>query len=168
MRIHTTHTRDAALRELHRINRWMIAASVVLTGVLTDVAANAFPGRTVKSVTKTKATGGHSGDTKGALPAAYPPVREHWHRPNRLRVPPANRHPLRNPRLLGNPHLRRKRQAARETVPAQESEPARASPAQESAPTQEAAAEPAQESAPVQEAAPEPAQESAPVVSGGS
>ena len=31
MRIHTTHTRDAALRELRRANRWLVAGSVVLT-----------------------------------------------------------------------------------------------------------------------------------------
>ena len=41
-RSHTTHTRDAALRDLQRINRWMIAGSVILTGVLSDVAANAL------------------------------------------------------------------------------------------------------------------------------
>ena len=45
MRIHTTHTRDAALRQLSHINRWLIAGSVLLTGVLTEAAANAFPGR---------------------------------------------------------------------------------------------------------------------------
>jgi hypothetical protein len=54
MRIHTTHTRDAALQQLHRINRWLLAGSVLLTGTFTEVAAHAFPGRTVK---KTAATG---------------------------------------------------------------------------------------------------------------
>ena len=34
MRTHTAHTRDAALRQLRRANRWMIAGSVALTGVL--------------------------------------------------------------------------------------------------------------------------------------
>lgn len=54
MRIHTTHTRDAALQQLHRMNRWLLAGSVLLTGAFTEVAAHAFPGRTVK---KTAAAG---------------------------------------------------------------------------------------------------------------
>jgi hypothetical protein len=57
MRTHTTHTRDAALRELSRINRGLIAGSVLLTGALTDVAANAFPGSKVK--TAVLPAGGH-------------------------------------------------------------------------------------------------------------
>ena len=42
--LHTPNSRAAALRRLARANRWLLAASVVVTGVLTDVAANAFPG----------------------------------------------------------------------------------------------------------------------------
>ncbi len=49
MRNHTTHTRDAALRRLGRINRWLVAGSILLTGVLADVAAQAFPGKTKRS-----------------------------------------------------------------------------------------------------------------------
>jgi hypothetical protein len=62
MPIHTTHTRDAALRQLHRINRWLIAGSVVLTGVFADAAAHAFPGRTTKTATasKVKRSGAHT------------------------------------------------------------------------------------------------------------
>jgi hypothetical protein len=44
---HTGRTRDAALRRLSRTNRWLIAGTALLTGVLTDVAANAFPGHKV-------------------------------------------------------------------------------------------------------------------------
>jgi hypothetical protein len=47
MRQFTSHTRDAALRRLSRANRWLIAGSVALTGVFAEVAANAFPGKTV-------------------------------------------------------------------------------------------------------------------------
>ena len=47
---HTTRTRDAALRRLAHANRWLIAGSAALTGAFTAVAANAFPGRAVKSV----------------------------------------------------------------------------------------------------------------------
>ena len=51
MAIHTTHTRDAALRELGRLNRWLIAGSVALTGLFAEAAASAFPGKTVKPAT---------------------------------------------------------------------------------------------------------------------
>jgi hypothetical protein len=60
MRIHTTHTRDAALRELNRITRWLIAGSVVLTGVLSDVAASAFSGRSTKHGTNIKSAAAHA------------------------------------------------------------------------------------------------------------
>src|ERR1700733_3892099 len=153
MRIHTTHTRDAALRELHKINRWMIAGSVVLTGLLTDVAANAFPGKTVKNVTRSKATRGHRGHTKasstGSASAGAGALAPPKHAPNAASESTSSQESA----------------PAQENAPAQESAPAQETePAQESAPAQE----PAQESAPVQEVAPEPAQESAPVVSGGS
>lgn len=61
MRQHSGHARDAALRRLSRVNRWLIAGSVALTGVLTEVAAQAFPGRTL-----------HTGSTnpKGATGSA--------------------------------------------------------------------------------------------------
>ena len=41
--------RDAALLKLGRVNRWLIAGSVLLTGALSEVAAQAFPGKTVKA-----------------------------------------------------------------------------------------------------------------------
>jgi hypothetical protein len=47
MRKHSAHARDAALRRLARANRWLIAGSVALTAVLTEVAAQAFPGKTL-------------------------------------------------------------------------------------------------------------------------
>lgn len=46
---HTPRSRDAALRRLASSNRWLIAGSTVLTGIFTAVAANAFPGHTVKT-----------------------------------------------------------------------------------------------------------------------
>jgi hypothetical protein len=48
-RPHTTRTRDAALRRLARSNRWLLAGSTALAGMLTAVAANAFPGKAVKT-----------------------------------------------------------------------------------------------------------------------
>jgi hypothetical protein len=55
MHTHTSHTRDAALRQLHRINRWLVAVSVILTGVFAETAAHAFPGRTTKAASASRA-----------------------------------------------------------------------------------------------------------------
>jgi hypothetical protein len=155
MHIHTTHTRDAALRELTRINRWLIAGSVLLAGALTDVAAHAFPGRKVKqsSTLKTKSA---RGDAKaGASHASASPSSSSSH---------ALQPPAQAPSAVNEASS-----SAREPTPTQESVPAQESaPEQESVPAREPA--PSQESAPVHESAPEPevAQEPAPVVSGGS
>ena len=48
MKPHTTHSRDSAVRRLSLSTRWMIAGSVALTGALSEVAAQAFPGKTLK------------------------------------------------------------------------------------------------------------------------
>jgi hypothetical protein len=42
--------RDAALRRLGNVNRLLAAGSLVAAGVLTDVAANAFPGHSPASL----------------------------------------------------------------------------------------------------------------------
>jgi len=65
MRPHHSHTRDSSLRRLALANRWLIAGSVALTGVLTEVAAQAFPGKakassTTSSTQKAKTTTHHS------------------------------------------------------------------------------------------------------------
>jgi hypothetical protein len=52
---HTPSARDAALRRLSRAKRWLLAGTVTLTGVLTAVAASAFPGKSIKSTTGGKA-----------------------------------------------------------------------------------------------------------------
>jgi hypothetical protein len=146
-RTHTTHTRDAALRQLKRINRWLIAGSVVLTGVLADVAANAFPGKTSKNASASskkaskphaKHTGGTSKTTTGVL---HPPKQ----------APQASSEAESAPT-----------EPAQEAPPQESSAPAQEAPV-EAAPQQESA--PAPEAAPSQEAAPE---EPGPVVSGGS
>jgi hypothetical protein len=150
MRSQATYTRDAALHKLARINRWLIAGSVALTAVLSDVAAQAFPGKP-KSAAATAATGSSAHSTH--QPSASP---------GGSLKPPAQA-----PRTAT--------EASPESAPAQESAPApESTPAPESAPAQEPApqesepaAAPPQESAPAPESAPvqEP---SAPVVSGGS
>ncbi|MHB8492477.1 MAG: hypothetical protein ACYDA6_09745 [Solirubrobacteraceae bacterium] len=46
---HTPRSRDAALAKLTNVKRLLFAGTTALTGALTVVAANAFPGRTVKA-----------------------------------------------------------------------------------------------------------------------
>jgi hypothetical protein len=41
--------REAGLRRLLFAKRWILAGSVTLTGLLAGVAANAFPGKTLKT-----------------------------------------------------------------------------------------------------------------------
>lgn len=153
MQTHTTQSRDAALRQLHRINRWLIAGSVVLTGVLTDVAAHAFPGKTLKSGSL-KASHSSAGGKGGARKASaatgslQPPEQ----------APQAS---TESPSQESAP--------THESVPSQEStQSGESARAQESTPAGESA--PAQESTPAQESAPAQAagESSEPVVSGGS
>jgi hypothetical protein len=81
MRQFTSHTRDTALRRLSRANRWLIAGSVALTGVLSEVAANAFAGKTLpegtsgsRSSSKAAGTSSSTTTTPGPLqPPAHAP-----------------------------------------------------------------------------------------------
>lgn len=61
MPLHTARTRDAALRRLAKSNRWLIAGSAALTGVFTAVAANAFPGHTLKKGAANTSAGSRTG-----------------------------------------------------------------------------------------------------------
>jgi hypothetical protein len=125
--IHTTHTRDAALRELRRLNRWLLAGSVALTGLFAEAAASAFPGKTAKPATS------HRGK-RTAKPTPKPASTS-----TQALQPPAEA-----PRAGAETQT-----SAQADAPPQDS-----APAQESVPAQESA--PAQESVPVQESAPEP------------
>jgi hypothetical protein len=143
MRHHTTRARERSLRRLSRINRWLLAGSVTLTGILTEVAAHAFP-------SKSEATGKASA-AKGRA-----------HRKDPSNGSSTSSKSLRPPAQA--PQAAPEAQAAPETEGAGES--ARES-ATEPAPAREAP--PAEESAPAREAAPKRAPEAeAPVVSGGS
>ncbi|MGA9859835.1 MAG: hypothetical protein WBQ18_18365, partial [Solirubrobacteraceae bacterium] len=51
MRSATARRRDTGLRRLRTVNRVLIAAAVGLTGLLSDVAANAFPGHKRRAAT---------------------------------------------------------------------------------------------------------------------
>jgi hypothetical protein len=148
--IHTPRSRDAALRRLSRVNRWLIAGSAVLTGVLTDVAANAFPGHTIR---------------KGS---ARPTARK--------ALAHARRHrPIAPPKHAPKPDTTTQQAAPPpvEEAQAPSTEAAEAPPAETPAPaTHEAAPEPTHESAPAPaeeaphtQASPPPEE---PVVSGGS
>jgi hypothetical protein len=163
MRIYTTHTRDAALRELGRLNRWLVAGSVVLTGAFAEAAANAFPGKASKPASVTR------GKASGARTTAHAKTSTHPLQP-----------PAQAPRATAEAQSHSSTQSApaQETTPAQESTPApeshESAPAQESTPAPEShqtapaqESTPPQESTPAQEPAPAP-EASAPVVSGGS
>jgi outer membrane biosynthesis protein TonB len=139
--------RDAALQKLRRVNRWAIAGSVALTGVLSEAAAQAFPGKTVHTGAAANSGQAQRGANKSSGSSTTSPG------------------PLRPPEQAPQASPESEPQESQESAPAQtpsESNPS--TPSQESTPSQ-----PAQEStpaAPAQEAA--PPQESAPTVSGGS
>ncbi len=44
----SSNLREAGLRKIAIVRRWLLAGSVTLTGVLAAVAANAFHGKTIK------------------------------------------------------------------------------------------------------------------------
>ena len=70
-------TRDAGLRKLSRINRWLIAGSATLTGGLSEVAAQAFPGK-AEPATTTKFNGtsvkSSSSSSKTSTSSLKPPA----------------------------------------------------------------------------------------------
>src|SRR5271165_3088325 len=66
---HSPRTRDAGLRKIARVRRWLVGGSVALTGVLTAIAANAFPGKTGQS-REGHATGTASKETAASSASA--------------------------------------------------------------------------------------------------
>jgi hypothetical protein len=146
MRRHATHERDSSLRRLSRVNRWLLAGSLTLTGVLTEVVAHAFPGTAHASSASTAAKAArhkHSGHAT-----------THHSTSTRTLKPPA--------------HVPEASESSSEGSSEAPTEPAPEA-THESAPAEEPAPEREAEPAPKPEAAPEPAPEAeAPVVSGGS
>jgi len=156
MRIHTTHTRDAALGQLSRINRWLIGGSVLLTAVFAEVAAHAFPGKTIKSSpASSRSAASHSAGTgSSSSGSSSSPLRP----PEQAPGAPANSE-TQQESSAAQPAQESARSG--ESAPAQESATPRQEPQQSSeAPSRES---PAPEAS--REAAPE---SSPPVVSGGS
>ncbi len=148
MRAHHAHRRDSSLRKLSVINRWLLAASVTLTAVLTDVAAHAFPNKssTRKSTDLTKT---RSKQHRRSAHAA----RHNSSSAPKLLNPPAEA-----------PHAAPEPSKAPESAPSEE--PRRTATPEQSAPASEAAK---QEPGPAPAPEPAPAEEApAPVVSGGS
>lgn len=140
---HTGHTRDAALARLRQANRWLIAGSAILTGLLTEAAASAFPGHTI-----------HKGATTARRPASK----------HKTLKPPAQA-----PKAVTTTTAPSETKTSTETQPASEPSTTAQTPA-ESTPSTEASP---QQSAPAEEthsSAPPPVEEehSEPVVSGGS
>jgi hypothetical protein len=144
MRRHATHARDSSLRRLNRANRWLLAGSLTLTGVLTDVVAHAFPG------------GAHA-DSAGAAAKAAKHKRSSHSSPRGLTSTSTLKPPAQAPEASESSSEGSSEAA---TEPAPEA-------TREAAPAEEPAREP--EPAPEPEVAPEPTpQAEAPVVSGGS
>lgn len=144
---HRTHDRDSSLLRLSRANRWLLASSLALTGLLTDVVAHAFPS---KAHASTPTKGSHAGRGHGAHGDGHSSTTTH------ALKPPAD-----------------PPQASEPAEPASEaaSEPSPEA-TRESAPAESPSTpveEPAPEAAPEPQPTPEPAPEAeAPVVSGGS
>lgn len=65
--------RDWALRRLSRANRWLIAASVALTAVLAEVAAQAFPGKTIAAARPRQSPGARTGGRSEGSPGPLRP-----------------------------------------------------------------------------------------------
>jgi hypothetical protein len=68
------HAREAGLRRLLLAKRWILAGSVTFTGLLAGLAANAFPGKTIKAAASTTAGERSAGGASSAY--AEPSVEE--------------------------------------------------------------------------------------------
>jgi outer membrane biosynthesis protein TonB len=127
MPVNTPHTRDAGLFQLNRMNRWLIAGSVFLTGVLAEVAAHAFPGKTTSSAGAHRARSSHAGTptttTQTPAPLAapeQPPASGEEQAPSE-EAPPSTQEP--------QPQESQPAPETRSEVPQQESQPAPEAPA---------------------------------------
>jgi hypothetical protein len=173
-----TEARDAAMRRLTRVNRWLIAGSVTLTGVFAEVAAHAFPGKTIAAPSAAKTTpggqgkdpaghsSGHSASGSGGLlrpPEAPPqsaPATSTSGEGATTQESPAGQESAPSADSQSAPSAGSESARSQQAAPAQE-----APPSQQSTPSREGTS--AQESARTQQSAPSQ-ESSAPVVSGGS
>ncbi len=70
---HTARSRDAALRRLRRVNRWLVAGSALLTGLFVEFAASAFSGHPASARTTSARSKAHHTATKPLAPPHQPP-----------------------------------------------------------------------------------------------
>jgi outer membrane biosynthesis protein TonB len=70
---HTARSRDAALRRLRRVNRWLIAGSALLTGLFAELAASAFSGHPASARASSARSKTHHTATKPLAPPQQPP-----------------------------------------------------------------------------------------------
>ena len=154
--LHTPNSRAAALRRLERANRWLVAASVLVTGVLTDVAANAFPGHDKEQ----RGPAAHRGRAthKPLKPPTRAPTTSTRQTPAPTTEAPAEA-PAEAAPETGAPQTSASEQSSEAPAPEQSSE-APAPETHSEAPTPEERREPAP--------APETSEPSEPIVSGGS
>jgi hypothetical protein len=150
MRFHTTHIRDSSLRRLNRINRWTIAASIALTGLFTEAAAHAFPGKS-----KPQPARSNSRTSSHHVHRARSPASKSTTAPQALRPPESS--PQAGGASTPPAEAEHSQAPTEEPAPAHETAPAE----EPVAPEPEIAREGATEPAPQRESAP-------PVVSGGS
>ncbi len=144
MRSGAAYTRDAALRKLGRINRWLIAGSVILTGVFWEVAAQAFPGKSAAATkAKAKAASAHSHhhgnqasgqSTNTSSGALRPPPQA----PQASTEAAPESEATQESAPVGEPG--QEAASEPESAPAQQPTPQETAPAPESVPTQEARA----------------------------
>src|SRR5271165_3493362 len=67
---HSPAERDAGLRRLAALRRWLIAGSVAITGVFAAIAAHAFPGKTARPSGAQARSEGRPGDESAASASA--------------------------------------------------------------------------------------------------
>ena len=150
--------RDAAVRKLSILNRWLVAGSVTLTGLLAELAAHTFHGRTIDAsraahrAAAGRGTHGTSSHTSTGMQAS------------------SQAQPLRAPeRTPEATSTQEEAPSAQASPPPASTQAQEAAPSSEAAPTSESESVPAPEVTQSEpESTREPAQEPAPVVSGGS
>jgi hypothetical protein len=145
---HPTHARDSSLRRLSLANRWLVAGSVALTGVLTEVAAQAFPSSSKASASHPASSGKRHSDGAAKQTTTHKSLTPPAEAPEGASEP--------SPEAGSEPAPEATSEAAPEA-----SAPSEAAPSEEATPSPEATPEAAPEAAPE-------AESSAPVISGGS
>lgn len=83
-------TRDAGLRRLKLANSWLVAGSVTLTGVLAEVAARTFPGRSVSTAYSVGVSGVRARDASSHTSRSTQPLQAPAHPPQAASTQPTS------------------------------------------------------------------------------